>query len=92
METLPLESVVAILGIVIPAIAGLLGVKWQQAKGAIKDVSHGAKVVQIKTRQASVLLETLSVALEDDKITANEAKLIAAQLKALIRGLDENEV
>ena len=87
-----LNAGIAILGITVPAIAGLLGIKWQQAKNVIKDVSHKANLVTMKAKQASLLLETISAALEDDKITANEAKIISKQIKTLVAGLKEDEI
>ncbi len=85
------EAIVSIVTIVVPAIAGLMGIKWQQAKGHIKDVAHQVDIISLKATQAARLLDTISVALEDDKITPSESKIIATQIKGLIGNLRDEE-
>lgn len=92
LELSLLESVIALMGVAIPAIAGMMTVKWQQAKNQIKDVKMKGDILQVKSNQIMRLLNTLSDALEDDKITVPESKLIARQIKAMVEGMtyDDN--
>ena len=86
-----LHSIIVLLGTLIPVLAGGFGIKLHRASHQIKEVAHAANMISVKARDASALLHTISTALEDDKITASEAKIISKQLKALIGNLgDEN--
>ena len=90
--TLELEAIVALLGIAIPVIGSTLGIKWQQAKNEvqkatheIQKVVHTGEMASIKITQALNLIDIISAALEDDTITAKEAKQIKAQILNIVR-------
>ena len=78
-----------LLGTVLPAIIGLMGGKWQQAKGQMKDGLHQMDMVKLKVNQSVTLAHTIAEALEDDKITTEEAKRIGKQVRAILGGLNE---
>ena len=86
-----MEIAITLLGVTIPAISGALGIKWQQAKNAANDAVHQVDLLSVKAGQAARLLDTISEALEDDKITASESKIITNQIKTLIGGLKQDE-
>ena len=90
--TLEIEAIIAILGITIPVLGSTLGIKWQQAKTEVQKVTneiqkvvHTGEMVTIKINQALNLIDIISSALEDDTITAKEAKQIKAQIQNIVR-------
>ena len=89
-DSTTIQAGIALLGILVPTIGGLLGIKWQQAKGQLKDAVHQTELIVMKASQAHKVLKTMSEALEDDKITTTEAKIIANQIKQLVSGMEES--
>ena len=91
--TLEIEAIIAILGITIPVLGSTLGIKWQQAKTEVQKVTNeiqkvvhtGEMVTVLKLTQALNLIDIISTALEDDTITAKEAKQIKAQIQNIVR-------
>ncbi len=86
-----LEAGIAILGIMVPTVAGLLGTKWQLAKRQVKEIhDHSQRVlntVTVKAQQLDELVTTINKAVEDDKISPAETKAIARTAMVFITNL-----
>ena len=76
MEANLLEAIIAILAVIIPIVGGVFGSQWQKAK-------EGLKSADLITTQIASTLHAFTAALEDDKVSPAEAKLIGIQLKCI---------
>lgn len=72
-----LNVILTIVSLVLAALSGLLGTKFSNAKKKIKQVATLAK-------ETADLIDKVTLALEDNTITADEVEMLKKELKDVV--------